>query len=135
MDNTDIEKYKKIIEDHERRIGQLEKVFAHKKESVGKALSIKEFILSKTPSDDVQKTLLIAYYLEKFESMEFFNARDIEDGYRQAKESVPANINDKVNKCIRAGYMMESKQKKESHKAWCLTNTGEGFVENELKSD
>jgi len=118
--------------DHESRISALEGMPAKKPKAEGKKLSLKEFILTKKPGDDVQKTLVIGYYLEHFESMDRFNARDLADGFRSAKEPLPTNINDKVNLNIGKGYMMEAKEKKDKFKAWVLTNSGEKFVEEGL---
>ena len=120
------------LDDHEGRISALEGMPAKKTQGEGKKLSIKEFILTKKPGDDVQKTLVVGYYLEHFESMDRFNARDLSDGFRSAKEPLPTNINDKVNLNIGKGYMMEAKEKKDKFKAWVLTNSGEKFVEEEL---
>jgi len=120
------------LDDHESRISALEGMPAKKTQGEGKKLSIKEFILTKKPGDDVQKTLVVGYYLEHFESMDRFNARDLSDGFRSAKEPLPTNINDKVNLNIGKGYMMEAKEKKDKFKAWVLTNSGEKFVEEEL---
>jgi len=118
--------------DHESRISALEGMPAKKPQAEGKKLSLKEFILTKKPGDDVQKTLVIGYYLEHFESMDRFKARDLADGFRSAKEPPPTNINDKVNLNIGKGYMMEAKEKKDKFKAWVLTNSGEKFVEEGL---
>lgn len=120
------------LEDHENRISALEGMPAKRTQVEGKKLSIKEFLLAKKPTDDVQRTLVIGYYLEHFELMDRFNARDVADGFRAAKESLPTNINDKVNSNIGKGYMMEAKEKKDKFKAWVLTNSGEKFVEEEL---
>ena len=120
------------LEEHESRISALEGAPAKKTQVEGKKLSVKEFLLTKKPADDVQRTLVIAYYLEHFESMDRFNARDLADGFRSAKEPPPTNINDKVNLNIRKGHMMEAKEKKDKFKAWVLTNSGEKFVEEVL---
>lgn len=94
-----------------------------------KKLSLKEFIISKAPSNGVQMTLTIAYYLETYEGISSFNAADLEQGFRAARESVPANINDKANMCVKNGYFMEEKNKKDSMKAWLVTRTGEEVVQ------
>jgi len=120
------------LEEHESRISALEGAPAKKMPVEGKKLSVKEFLLTKKPVDDVQRTLVIGYYLEHFELMDRFNARDVADGFRAAKEPLPTNINDKVNSNIGKGYMMEAKEKKDKFKAWVLTNSGEKFVEEEL---
>ena len=120
------------LEDHESRISALEGAPAKKTQVEGKKLSIKEFLLTKKPANDVQKTLVIGYYLEHFEGMNEFNVKDLAEGFRSAKEPAPANINDKVNSNIRKGYMMEEKERKDKLTAWVLTNSGEKFVEEGL---
>lgn len=129
------EEVKKILDDHERRIRFLEGMPKSDMKIGKKQLSIKEFLLSKKPKDDVQRTLVIGYYLEKHKNMSSLNAKDIEDGFREAKEKIPDNINYKVIQNIKNGYMMEAKEKKDNLKAWALTSTGERFVENDLKRE
>lgn len=120
------------IRDHERRISALERI-PEKIEGKSKKLSIKEFILAKNPVDDVQKTLVIGYYLEHFGGVSTFNVKDLTEGFMSAREPVPPNINDKVNLNITKAYMMPVKEKKDKLKAWILTNSGEKFVEEDLK--
>ncbi len=130
------EEVKKILDDHEQRIKELEKIFSGgEKQRTKKAMSIKEFMLAKKPENDVQKTLVIGYYLEKYGNFGSFNAKDLEDGFRAAKERVPKNINDKVNMNIKNGHMMESEEVKDNRKAWVLTSSGEKFVENGFKKE
>jgi len=95
----------------------------------GKKLSVKEFVLEKKPTGDVQKTLIISHYLETYENMESVNVDDLAKYFRLAKEPVPGNLNDKINMNIRKGHMTEAAKKKESKKAWVVTNTGEQFIE------
>ncbi len=122
------------LEAHELRISALERV-PHKITSEGKKLSVKEFILEKKPSNDVGRTLVIGYYLEHFEGMDKFNVKDLNEGFRWARQPLPKNINDKVNLNIAKGHMMAAREKKDNFKAWCLTNTGEKFVENRLNTE
>ncbi|MFH0949210.1 MAG: hypothetical protein V1802_01855 [Candidatus Aenigmatarchaeota archaeon] len=126
---------KQILDDHEKRIRALEGVFKSEPQKGKKQISIKEFLLSKKPKDDVQRTLVICYYLEKHRGMSSFNAKDIEERFRDAKEKVPDNVNYKAIQNIKRGYMMEAKEKKDKFKAWTLTSTGERFVENDLKKE
>ena len=125
----------KTLEDHEKRILSLEGAAAEKTSVERKKLSIKEFLLTKMPRDDVQKTLVVGYYLEHFEGMNAFNRKDLAEGFRAAKEPAPGNINDKVNSNIRKGYMMQEKEEKDNLTAWVLTNSGEKFVEGGLSED
>lgn len=122
----------KKLEAHESRLSALEGTLIKKTEVQAKKLSIKEFLLAKKPADDVQRTLVIGYYLEHFESIDCFNIKDLAEGFRSAKEPPPANINDKVNLNIRKGLIMDAREKKDKTKAWVLTNSGEKFVEEEL---
>ena len=134
MEKEEIADIIKKLEDHERRISALEEM-PQKIIREGKKLSVKEYILEKKPLDDVQRTLVIGSYLEHFEGMDKFNVKDLTEGFRLAREPLPGNINDKVNLNITKGYLMAAKEKKNKFKAWCLTNRGEKFVENELKTE
>ncbi len=87
-----------------------------------------------TLKTDVQKVLALGYFLEYMEDMESFNVSDIETAFRAAKEKPPKNINDAVNKNIAHGFLMDTADKKDSKKAWCLTSTGEKYVESELNN-
>jgi len=91
--------------------------------------SLGEFLVSKKPTDDVKKTLGIGYFLEKSQGLKTFNIKDLEVAFERAKEKKPSNMNDKVNMNIRNGHMAEATEKKDSRKAWYLTNSGEQFVE------
>jgi nitrogen regulatory protein PII-like uncharacterized protein len=122
----------KKLEDHERRISALEKI-PESGVNKRKRISIKEFILEKNPTDDVQKTLVIGYYLEHFRGISPFNTKGLAEGFREAREPVPININDKVNSNIAKAYMMDAGEKKDNLKAWVLTNSGERFVNENLK--
>lgn len=135
MENEEIERIKKTLEDHEKRIAKLENLLVSRPATVEKKLSIKEFILSKNPTNDIQKTLAIGYYLEKYEGLPSFNVKDLEKGFHDAKESAPENINYKVIVNSQKGYMMESDEKKDGLKAWNLTNSGEKFVENNFEKE
>jgi hypothetical protein len=96
----------------------------------GRKLSVKEFLIERDPSDDVQKTLAIGYFLETHQGILSFNKKDLEKGFRAAKESLPLNINDKVNMCIRNGHMMDAEEKKDNMKAWVITRAGEQYLMN-----
>jgi len=132
MSGEDISKVVKILEDHERRITALEGMPV-KPKSEDKKLSIKEFLLMKKPKGFAKTVLAVGYYLEKYEGFTCFNIRDLEDGFRAAKEPLPKNINDTVNGNISQGYIMEAKEKKDNITAWVLTSTGEDYVEGNFK--
>lgn len=95
-------------------------------------MSINEFLKKKKLDDDVKRTLAIAYYLDYFEKVDSFNIDDIKKWFRLARFIVPKNINDKINMNINNAHIAEQKEKKDSRKAWYVTNTGAEFVENKL---
>ena len=134
MNDIDTGKIIEKLEELEKRLDKLERV-PGKQVNEGKVLSLKEFMLNKKPSDDLQKTLVIGYYLEHYSGEKSFNVRDLVEGFRSARESVPGNVNNKVDINIRKGHMMDAKEKKDKLKAWVLTNSGEKFVGNELKTE
>jgi len=127
------EELKKILENHEKRIAYLELFLGEKKVFSSKKLSPKEFLLTGKPEGDVMKTLYLAYYLEKFEGLNSFATKDIEDAFRTAKESVPDNINYKIIKNIEKGFIVETKEKKDNLKTWNLTKSGEEYVESKTR--
>lgn len=133
------EEIQKKISDIEKRLEILEKNSTRNEKdntivkARTKSMSVREYLLTKKSSNDVEKTVALAYYLEHLVKMDSFNTDDLEKAFRDAKEKPPANLNDKINKNIAKGYLMEAEQKKESKKAWVLTSTGENFVETELQ--
>jgi hypothetical protein len=124
------------LEGLERRVEKLEAHFGSENVvSVPKErkLSAKEFLLTKNLKVETQKVLALAYFLEREEGLASFNVQELEVAFRAAREKLPKNMNDAVNKNIARGFLMETKEKKDSKKAWQLTSTGERFVENEMR--
>ena len=123
---------KQALDDHEKRITELESKFQSEPEVTEKPISLKEFLISKNPKGAVNKTLVIAYYLEKHKGNKNFTVKELESGFREAREKVPKNINDKIYQNIKKGYMDEA-EKKNNRKSYYLTTTGESFVRDKLK--
>lgn len=99
-----------------------------------KKLSIREFLLKHPPTTDIQRTLAIGHYLEIHEGVSSFTKADLERGYREAKHSLPSNMGVNIKHCIKAGNMMETKEKKDNKTAYVVTSTGEQFVESGYKN-
>jgi hypothetical protein len=124
------EKIMKTLEDHEKRLSKLEQVSQTKTEGITSKPNIRDFIRANNPKDDVQKTLAIGYYLEKYENFLSFNGKDLTKGFRDAKEIPPQNVNDKANKNKDKHYLMDAAKKKDGMLAWVLTAKGEEYVES-----
>jgi predicted Ser/Thr protein kinase len=132
MTEREIKKIKTKLVELEARLTKLESIKETYPQKIRK-LSINEFIRSKNPKNDVEKTLTIGYYLEQYESMENFNSNDMKKYFIKAKERIPPNISDKIQKSIKKGHIMDSEETKNNLKTYILTNTGIKFVENNFK--
>ena len=62
MLESDIYEIKKALEQHDERLKNLEKMFEAKTKVMNKELSINEFIRRKRPKNNVEKTLVVAYF-------------------------------------------------------------------------
>lgn len=125
------------VSELEKRVSQLEKRFASApapRATSGKKMSAKEFLITKSVKSETQRVLALGYFLERVEGMTSFNVPDLEATFRSAKEKLPKNMNDAVNKNITRGFLMEAEAKKDAKKAWYLTSTGERYVENEMNA-
>ena len=151
-EENSLSKLEAILKDHESRIRLLEQrlggaqraeekaaaplapvVAAPAAPPAPRAPSVRHFILEKSPTDDVQRTLAIGYFLEKHADYKSFNAKDIEKGFVEAREKVPGNVSDKVLKNVWKGTMMQVQEDKDGLKAYVLTNAGTKFVESGFK--
>jgi len=131
------EELNKRLVEMEKRVEKLESYFVAEvrpNTTKEKKLSAKEFLMTKNAKADTQKVLALSYFLEHIEGIASFNVSDLETTFRSAKEKLPKNMNDAVNKNIRRGFIMETEEKKDLKKAWVLTSTGERYVENEMES-
>lgn len=132
MENENAEIRLQRLEDRVARLESL--IGGESRDAVAKErkLSAKEFMLSKKLKSETQKVLALAYFLEREEGIASFNVSDLESAFRSAREKLPKNMNDAVNKNIARGFLMGTGEKKDSKKAWQLTSTGERHVEHEL---
>ena len=133
--DIDLQKIRDQLEDHEKRLFQIEKLIERKPEIMKKKLTLREFILDKKPQNDVYKALAIGYYLEKYDGFSCFTTNEIESGFRRAREQTPLNVADKIKHNRENGHMMKSEEKKENKMAYVLTNPGIAFVENNFQDE
>lgn len=148
-DEQAISKLEATLRDHEARIKSLEERMAGgqpqqdrasppppqvpAEPSAPKVPSVRQFVLEKGPTDDVQRTLVIGYFMEKHADQKSFNAKDIEKGFVDAREKVPGNVSDKILKNVWKGMMMQVQEDKDGLKAYVLTNSGMKLVESGFK--
>lgn len=132
------EEIRKILQEYGERITVLEKRVMSSIDSPlanQKELSVKEFLLETNPSKDAEKVTAIGLFLEKYKKYPSFTSKDLEWGFREAKEKPPANINARINDAIAQGFIMSHNGKKDKIKAFVVTRSGEEAVENKFRDD
>ena len=107
---------------------------SNKQLKAAKPKSLKEFLIEKNPSSDVNKALVIGYYLEFNKNLSSFTGREIEKGFQDCREKIPNNMSLCMYKNTGKGFFSEVEEKNDM-KAYELTNSGIKFVENGLKMD
>lgn len=135
--DEELQRIRQTLLEFDQRISALERLFKEKGEDIkeAKPVSIGEFLATMNPKTDIERTLVIAYYLEVNDGVSPFNKKEIEGAFKRAKEPSPKNINLCVYKNIQYTFLMESGQKKANLKAWSLTRKGMEFVEQKLKKE
>ena len=134
MNDYEVAKILETLKEHTDRLNKIEKILgANRQDTIDNQDSIRTFLIEKGPKSDVDKVLVVGYYLDRVEQRPGFNVEDIENGIREAKEIAPRNTNLALIGNVKRGLMMENKEKKDGMKTWTLTNDGVGFVENGLK--
>jgi len=120
------------LDELDQRLSELES-FMRTKDQELKKISVNEFIRSKNPKNDVERTLAIGYYLENYQSFENFNSSDIKEYFKKSREKIPLNVADKIQLNIKKGHIMNSGEKKDDLKAYILTNKGIDLVEKNFR--
>lgn len=124
----ELEELKRIIEDHEARIKKLEGIDISPQVKT-KQKSLREFVNEHKNESDVDKTMLILFFKEKFMGIEGITSRDVTEGFREIREKVPGNIADKFQQLAKRGLITPSKLSKKLN-SWTYTNSGEEYITN-----
>ena len=142
LENGNLEELKNRIAELETRVSKLEQVHGEKvigledhSTSSEKKLSMREFINSFGPKNNVEKVLVIAYYKETIQLKTSLTAKDIADGFKEAKEPAPDNINLPIYYNVQKGYLMEENSPESKLKSWELTNTGIKVIKERMEVD
>ena len=98
----------------------------------GKQISPAEFVKRSKAKNQVDRALVLGYYMEKMLG-NAFTSSDLADLGKQIKQPF-ANASDNVAKLIGRGLMM-SAGNKEGLRVYALTASGETYVESLLESE
>ena len=94
---------------------------------------VSEFLAQKNVKYHIDRIINILFY-RHYKGNESTTVAELEEAYSSARVKTPRNFSDILADCVRKGYVVESKDKKEGRKAWQITPTGERFIEEELGS-
>lgn len=92
---------------------------------------ISEFLAQLNITTHIDRIVAILYY-QYHTGNNLTTIAELEEAYSSARVRAPRNFSDVLAQCIRKGYVVEAKDKKEGKKAWQITSLGEKFVETEL---
>jgi hypothetical protein len=101
--------------------------------SMGKSVSIREFIQQLDLKKHTDITLAFGFYLEKYQGVSEFSAADVNNCYYEAKLEA-SNTSQMFILNIKRGYLMASKKNNEKKgNRYTLTGSGEKFIESNLQ--
>lgn len=89
-----------------------------------KQLSIQEILRDRKPTNDVERALLLGYYIEAHKGNQSFTAKEISACFKEAREPVPQNVPDKILMNVKKGWIMTTGSKRDGAQEYTLTNTG-----------
>ena len=92
---------------------------------------LSEFLAQLSITTHIDRTMAILYY-QYHTRNELTTIAELGEAYSSARVRVPRNFSDILAQCIRKGYVIEAKDRKDGKKAWQITSLGEKFVESEL---
>lgn len=92
---------------------------------------ISEFLAQLNITTHIDRIVAILYY-QYHTGNELITIAELEEAYSSSRVRPPRNFSDILAQCIRRGYVVAAKDKKDGKKAWQITSLGEKFVETEL---
>lgn len=130
---TDIDVEQEIAELKDR-VSRIESLLEGEPERADEVQTLADFIEEKNPSSHKERATVIGYYLEEFEGQDTFTVTDIEDGYRRARTSLPANMSDVLGDAEDEDWVMRVGDSGQT-KVRQLTGDGISHVEDNLGTD
>lgn len=98
----------------------------------GKQMSAGEFVKKSAAKNQVDRALVLGYFLEKYQKVSSFTSSDLAELGKEVKQPF-ANASDVVAKLTGRGLMMSAGDK-EGQRAYALTASGETYVETLMES-
>lgn len=87
-----------------------------------------QFLLDKNFSTELDETLGLVYFMEKFEKKSSWAISDLQNEYSIARKKLPSNLSRNITANIGKGYIINPNR--EEKRIYCLTPEGEMYIEN-----
>ncbi len=122
----------------ENRLAAIERLLASEAQTVRRpgsaakaadapSLSVTEYVLRIKPVGDVERTLVLASFLEEHRHLSSFSSEDIANLFLEARIKKPTNVADKIGKNVSKGLLMPVGEV-DGKRAWRLTLTGQAYI-------
>lgn len=128
MNDGDVEQE---LEELKERVARIEGLLEAEPERAEDVQTLIDFIDVKSPNSHKERATVIGYYQEEYEGQDTFTASDIEDGYRTARISLPANMSDVLGDAEDEDWIMRVGTSGQTQLRQ-LTRKGISFVEDSL---
>ena len=92
-----------------------------------------EFFKGFNPEKEIDKTLVIMYFLESRRGIKNITTKDISEGFREVREKTPKNVADKIQLLHKKGLITPVGMV-DNLKGWMITRSGLNYLE-ELKNE
>lgn len=102
------------------------------KPAVISKMQINEILASKDLKSHMDRVEAIAWYFLR-QGEDSVNSNNIFDAYAKARMQKPKNLTDVINQSAKRGHLIDSPEKKDERKAWCITRSGESYIEQILR--
>lgn len=96
-------------------------------------VSVGEFLSRLQAKSYPDRIVGIAYYCLHSKGEETVSRPDFFDSLSRARVPKPKNLSDVIAQCVRKGHLMDA-EAKDGQRAWKITMTGEGYVDEKLRS-
>lgn len=97
-------------------------------------MPISEFLAQRRIKTETDKVVAIIYHQFQNEQVSSTSS-EILEAYNVARIKRPSNLSDVIARCIRKGHIIETSEKKNGQKTWQITQSGERYVEEDLRPE
>lgn len=99
-----------------------------------RGMRVSEFLAQRRIVAETDRVVAILYH-QFHNGQESGTRAEILEAYSAARIRRPTNLSDVIARCIRKGLVIEAPEKKDGHKAWQITQSGERYVEEDLRPE